>query len=272
MNVTELPPLPLPNGNDANNAVPFLVHQYVTEGVQDLPQELHSHVTIFYEELITLMEGASESRRLITKEIYTTILTVMIRIRVGEPVKLLRPIYPQIYKWYQKYALVASGENLLSWHPHDAYGYAGVDENVDMETVKRLSYFKVAYSDIKRAHGEKHTRGASCMLVLVQSLRTLDTNRPSHSPTRAQCFVITGLLIIELVGLQETYLGGATMKVITEREVARNESLGLWLAVRVMEMSLAIVRFAGAYFARAMMRVISEWKATRNESLDYSSG
>jgi hypothetical protein len=71
--VPDLPPLPLADEHNANNnAIPFLVRQYIIEGVQDLPQELHSHVPMFYEELITLMEGASESWRLITKEKYTT--------------------------------------------------------------------------------------------------------------------------------------------------------------------------------------------------------
>jgi hypothetical protein len=57
---------------------------------------------VFYEELVALMEGVSESWWLITKEKYTTILTAFIRIRDREPVKLLRSIYPQIYKWYKK--------------------------------------------------------------------------------------------------------------------------------------------------------------------------
>jgi hypothetical protein len=35
---------------------------------------------MFYEELITLMEGALESRQLITKEKYLQILTAMIHI------------------------------------------------------------------------------------------------------------------------------------------------------------------------------------------------
>jgi hypothetical protein len=76
---------------------------------------------VFYDELITLMEGALESWQLITKEIFLTILTALIRIHDGEPVKLLRPIYPQIYKWYKKYALVASGDSfIIVAHPHDA--------------------------------------------------------------------------------------------------------------------------------------------------------
>ena len=92
-NVPELPPLPLPDKHNANNnAIPFLVRQYIIEGVQDLPQELRTHVTMFYEELITLMEGALESWRLITKEKYTAILTAMIRLHNGEPIKLLRSI------------------------------------------------------------------------------------------------------------------------------------------------------------------------------------
>ncbi len=66
---------------------------------------------------------------------------------------MLRSIYPQIYKWYKKYALVASGESyIIVARPQDAYGYANVDKNVYMETVKRLTYFEAAYSYIKRAH------------------------------------------------------------------------------------------------------------------------
>jgi hypothetical protein len=147
MDVPSLPPLPLPYGHNANdNAVPFLVRQYVIKGVQDLPQELGSHVTMFYEELITLMEGALESWQLITKEKYTTILTAMIHIHDREPVKLLRSIYPQIYKWYKKYAFIASNDSFaIVARPHDAYNYVSVDKNVDVETVKRLTYFEAAY-------------------------------------------------------------------------------------------------------------------------------
>ena len=38
---------------------------------------------------------------------------------------------------------------------------------------------------------------------------------------------------IEILGLQETYLGWGLMKVISEQEASRNES---WLAARVREM------------------------------------
>jgi hypothetical protein len=163
MDVPSLSPLPLPDGHDANNnAVLFLVQQYFIKGVQDMPQELCSHVNVFYEELITRIEGALESWQQITKEKYTTILTVLIRICDGEPVKLPRSIYPQIYKWYKKYALIASGESfVIVARPYDAYGYASVDKNVNVETVKRLTYFEAAYSDIKRAYGQKLMKGCT---------------------------------------------------------------------------------------------------------------
>ncbi len=68
------------------------------------------------------------------KKLYTRILTVMICIRDGEPVQLLRSIYPQIYKWCTKYALVTSGDSfVIVACPHDAYGYAGVNKNVNVE-------------------------------------------------------------------------------------------------------------------------------------------
>jgi hypothetical protein len=85
-------------------------------------------------------------------------------------------------------------------------------------------------------------RGAYCMLILANILRTSDANRVSYSPTCAQFVVITGLLNIELLGLQEAYLREMRMKVNSEWEAARNESL---VGIRVMEMSLAIVRFPG---------------------------
>jgi hypothetical protein len=106
MDVPSLSPLSLTDGHNANDnaitnntAIPFFVQQYIIKGVHDLPQELRSHVIVFYKELITLMEGVSESWQLMTNKKYTTILTALICIRDGEPVKLLRSIYPQIYKW-----------------------------------------------------------------------------------------------------------------------------------------------------------------------------
>jgi hypothetical protein len=167
MDVPLLPPLPLPEGHSAhnnactnNNAVPFLVGQYFIEGVQDLPKELCSHVIVYYEELITLMEGASESWQLITKAKYTTILTALIHIRDGEPVKLLRSIYPQILSGAKNMPLLPAVTVLLSWHALTMPTVMpGLTKNVDVETVMRLTYFEAAYSEIWRAHGPEHAKG-----------------------------------------------------------------------------------------------------------------
>ncbi len=68
-------------------------------------------------------------------------------------------------------------------------------------------------------------RGARYLLVLTNMLRTLDANRVSHPPTRAHFVLITGLLNIELLGLQDGYLVGETTNVNYYREAAGNESL-----------------------------------------------
>jgi hypothetical protein len=63
------------------------------------------------------------------------------------------------------------------------------------------------------------------MLNLTNILITLNASHLSYTLTRAQFVMITGLLNIELLGLQDGYLGGETTKVNSEREAARNESL-----------------------------------------------
>ncbi len=129
---------------------------------------------MFHKQLITLIEGALESWQLITKEKYTTILTAMIHLHTGEPIKLLRSIYPQIYKWCKNYALVASGETfILVARPDDVIGVAVVDKTVDVNTVKRIIYFEAAYTEIKRAHGQDHTKGRTLYACLGEHFENI---------------------------------------------------------------------------------------------------
>jgi hypothetical protein len=187
MDVPLLPPLPLPEGHGAHNnaiandnAVPFLVRQYFIEGVHNFPKELRTHVIVYYQELIILMEGVSESWWLITKEKHMAILTALICINDREPVKLLGSIYPQMNKWCKKYALVASGDSfVIVACPHDAYGYARVDENVDVETVRRLTYFAAPYSEIWRAHGPEHAKGSTLSARLNKHVENI-----GHQPCK----------------------------------------------------------------------------------------
>ncbi len=55
--------------------------------------------------------------------------------------------------------------------------------------------------------------GARYLLILTNMLRILDANRVSYSPICAQFVMITGLLNIELLGLQDEYLVGETTNV-----------------------------------------------------------
>jgi hypothetical protein len=88
------------------------------------------------------------------------ILTAMIYLHTGEPIKLLRSIYLQIYKWCKNCAFIASGETfILVACPDDVIGIAVVDKTVEMDAVKRVIYFEAAYTEIKRAHGQDHTQG-----------------------------------------------------------------------------------------------------------------
>ncbi len=68
-------------------------------------------------------------------------------------------------------------------------------------------------------------RGAHHLLILTNILRTLDTNRVSYSPTRARFVMITGLLNIELLGLQDGYVVGEMTNLNYEGKAAGNESL-----------------------------------------------
>ncbi len=98
----------------------------------------------------------------------------MIRLHTGEPIKLLRSIYPQIYMWCKNYALIASGETfILVAHLDDVIGVAIVDETVDMDTVKRIIYFEAAYTEIKRAHGQDHTQGRALYARLGEQFKNI---------------------------------------------------------------------------------------------------
>jgi hypothetical protein len=91
-----------------------------------------------------------------------------------EPIKLLKSIYPQLYKWCKNYALVAIGETFIHVaHPDDVIGVAVVDKTVDMDTVKRIIYFEVAYAEIKRAHGQDHTKGHTLYACLGEQFENI---------------------------------------------------------------------------------------------------
>ncbi len=70
--------------------------------------------------------------------------------------------------------LVVNGDSfIIVARPHNAYGYVKVDKNVNVETVRRLTYFEVAYSEIKRAHGPEHTKGRTLSARLNKQVENI---------------------------------------------------------------------------------------------------
>ncbi len=57
--------------------------------------------------------------------------------------------------------------------PDDVIGVAVVDKTVDMDTVKRIIYFEVAYTEIKRAHGQDHTKGRTLYARLGEQFENI---------------------------------------------------------------------------------------------------
>ncbi len=45
--------------------------------------------------------------------------------------------------------------------PDDVIGVAVVDKTVDMDTVEKIIYYEAAYTEIKRAHSQDHTKGCT---------------------------------------------------------------------------------------------------------------
>jgi hypothetical protein len=74
----------------------------------------------------------------------------------------------------KNYALVTSGETfILVACPDDVTSVAIVDKTVDMDTVKRIIYFEAAYTEIKRAHGQDHTKGRTLYARLGEQFENI---------------------------------------------------------------------------------------------------
>jgi hypothetical protein len=57
--------------------------------------------------------------------------------------------------------------------PDDVIGVAIVDKTVDMNTVKRIIYFEAAYTEIKRAHSQDHTKGQTLYAHLGEQFKNI---------------------------------------------------------------------------------------------------
>jgi hypothetical protein len=91
-----------------------------------------------------------------TKAKFNVIKEALLCNREGESVAELRSEYPQIYKWNKAFAVVVNGDSVVVVaRPPDVVER----EKIDINYVKRISYFEHAYSDIGRAHGGRSHKG-----------------------------------------------------------------------------------------------------------------
>jgi hypothetical protein len=91
-----------------------------------------------------------------TKAKFDVIKEALLRNCEGKSAAELWSEYPQIYKWNKAFAVVVNGDSVMVvTRPPDAVRR----EEIDINYVKQISYFEHAYSDIRRAHREDHTKG-----------------------------------------------------------------------------------------------------------------
>jgi hypothetical protein len=87
---------------------------------------------------------------------FKTIKEASLRHHGGESIAELQSDYPQIYKWNKAFSVVVNGDSIVVVAmPPDIVG----QEEIDINFVKRITYFEHAFSDIRRAHGQDHTKG-----------------------------------------------------------------------------------------------------------------
>ena len=136
----------------------IIVGGYHIDGVANIiGEESRRHVVVFYEATIPILEKKSESNQLMNKSKFDVIKEGLLRIREGdESISQLRIEYPSIYKWNKAVALVVNGDSIvLIARPPDIVG----QQDIDVNFVKRITYFEHAFSNIRRAHGQDHTKG-----------------------------------------------------------------------------------------------------------------
>ena len=133
----------------------IVVHGFTIEGVDDVTPEVRQHVVQFYNQIVPLMMRAPQSYRLYPKVKFELLTSALMRYRDGETLISLKKDYPQIYKWHKAYAVVVNeGSVVLVVRPTNVEF-----ETVDVTTLKQMTFFERAYSDIQRHHVTDHSKG-----------------------------------------------------------------------------------------------------------------
>ena len=167
-----LPPLYVPVDVEYETCAAIVVGKYridAVEGVGDGDER--KHLIAFYEAAIPMFEKKERSNRLMIREKLDVVREGLERLGAGEEPSELRAIFPSIYKWSKAFALVTLGGSVVVVARPTFI--QGMDTEIDLNYVKRITYFERVYADIRRAHGQDHTKGRTLYGRVCDSIENI---------------------------------------------------------------------------------------------------
>jgi len=152
--------------------VPVVVGKYCIDGVEGVGDgDERKHLIAFYEAAIPMFEKKERSNRLMIREKLDVVREGLERLGAGEETSELRAIFPSIYKWSKAFALVTLGGSVVVVARPTFI--QGMDTEIDLNYVKRITYFERVYADIRRAHGQDHTKGRTLYGRVCDSIKNI---------------------------------------------------------------------------------------------------
>jgi hypothetical protein len=167
-----LPPLYVPVDVEYKTCAAIVVGKYRIDGVEGVGDgDERKHLIAFYEAAIPMFEKKERSNRLMIREKLDVVREGLERLGAGEEPSELRAIFPSIYKWSKAFALVTLGGSVVVVARPTFI--QGMDTEIDLNYVKRITYFERVYADIRRAHGQDHTKGRTLYGRVCDSIENI---------------------------------------------------------------------------------------------------
>ena len=167
-----LPPLYVPVDVEYETCAAIVVGKYRIDGVDGVGDgDERKHLIAFYEAAIPMFEKKERSNRLMIREKLDVVREGLERLGAGEEPSELRAIFPSIYKWSKAFALVTLGGSVVVVARPTFI--QGMDTEIDLNYVKRITYFERVYADIRRAHGQDHTKGRTLYGRVCDSIENI---------------------------------------------------------------------------------------------------
>ena len=167
-----LPPLYVPVDVEYETCAAIVVGKYRIDGVEGVGDgDGRKHLIAFYEAAIPMFEKKERSNRLMIREKLDVVREGLERLGAGEEPSELRATFPSIYKWSKTFALVTLGGSVVVVARPTFI--QGMDTEIDLNYVKRITYFERVYADIRRAHGQDHTKGRTLYGRVCDSIENI---------------------------------------------------------------------------------------------------